>query len=71
MIIVICLLTGKKYVRLKQVVEVSIFQINFSKKAYLINLAMSRQKKYMKYVHDFSVDYDAIDKSDIVKFTSI
>ena len=43
-----------------------IFQLNFVLEEYPINLLESR-KVYLKWNgYDFSVDYDAIDKSDIL-----
>ena len=65
-IIVICLLMEKKSVSLKQIIKMQIFQLNFVLEEYPINLLESR-KVYLKLNgYDFSVDYDAIDKSDIL-----
>ena len=66
-IIVICLLMKKKSVKLKQMIKMSTFQINFALKAYLINVE-AEEVSLKRSVYDFSLDYDAIDKFDILHF---
>ena len=66
-IMVICSLM-EKVSSLKPKMEMSTFQLSFVLEAYLINLTMLKQKKYhlKESLFDFSVDYDAIDKSDML-----
>ena len=39
---------GKKFISLKQITKISTLQMNFVLEAYLINLTISRQKKYLE-----------------------
>ena len=57
-IIVICLLTEKKSIRLKQIIKMLTFCLKFDYVEIEVSLKIS--------VCNFSVDYDAIDKSDIL-----
>ena len=56
-IIFICLLTENESVSLKQITKISIFQLSFVK---------SVKVSLKENVSGFSVDYEAIDKSDIL-----
>ena len=59
-ILVTCLITEKKSLSLKLIMGASIFQLSFVKEAYLIEVFLGGN------VDDVSVDYNAIDKSDIL-----
>ena len=54
----------KKSVRLKQIIKMSTFQINFVWESYLINV--EAEVSLEGNVYHFSVDNDAIRKSDIL-----
>ena len=59
-VIVICLLTAKKSTCLKRFIKTSTFQIIFVYEAYFDYVETG------SFIYDFSVDYDAIDESDIL-----
>ena len=52
----------------KPIMEMTTFQLNFVQEAYLMDLLLLRFENYLmiKYLYDFSVEYNAVDKSDIL-----
>ena len=67
-IINIYLLMENKSLSLKLIMKTSTFQLNFVHEAYLINFnyVESKELSFKGNFHDFSVDYGAINKSDIL-----
>ena len=69
LIIVICLLMEKKSLSLRVTIKMLTFQLNFVSEVYLMDLVLLSLEKYFylnESVYDFSVDYNSIDKSDIL-----
>ena len=69
LVIVICLLMEKKSLSLKVTIKMLTFQLNFVSEVYLMDLVLLSLEKYFylnENVYDFSVDYNSIDKSDIL-----
>ena len=60
LIIVICLLMEKKSSSLQPTIKILTFHLNFVSEAYLMDSLNGN-------VYDFSVDYNFIDKSDMLK----
>ena len=56
----------KKYLSLKPAIKMLIFQLNFVSGAYLIDLTKPREVSLKENVYHFSVDYNSIDKLDIL-----
>ena len=56
---------GKGSISSKQIIKLSTFQISFVLEAYLITVK-AEEVSLKGNVYDFSLDYDAIDKSDIL-----
>ena len=56
----------KKYLSLKPAIKMLTFQLNFVSGAYLIDLTKPREVSLKENVHHFSVDYNSIDKLDIL-----
>ena len=67
LITVICLLMKKKYLNLKPTIKILTFQLNFVWEVFVMDLVLvSSEVSLNGNVHDFSVDYNSIDKSDIL-----
>ena len=68
LIIVICLLMEKKYLSLKSTIKMLTFQHNFVSEVFLMDFSNteSREVSLNGNAYDFSVDYNSIDKSDIL-----
>ena len=60
---------GRKSISFKQIIKMSTFQPDFVQEAYVRNLSKenveSEELLLKRNLYYFSVDYDAIDKSDI------
>ena len=65
LIIVICLLIENKYLNLNPTIKMLPLQLIFFLEVYLIDLE-PRGKSLNGNVYDFSVDYNSIDKSEIL-----
>ena len=66
-IIIICLLMEKKYLSLKPTIKMLTFQHSFVLKIYNgFSATESKEVSSNGKVHDFSVNYRSIDKSDIL-----
>ena len=68
LIVVICLLIEKKSLSLKLTIKMLTFQLNFVLEVFLIDLVITESREVSLHgnVYDFSVDYNSIDKSDII-----
>ena len=62
-IIVICSLMEKKFLILRPIIKMLTFRLNFVHEVYLIDLVLLSLKGN---VYDFLVDYNSINKSDIL-----
>ena len=75
-IIVICLLTGKKIKSLKMI-NANNKNVNFPNQVCLgcitnkLDYVKLQEVSLKRNVYDFSVDHDAIDKSDILNFDKL
>ena len=67
LIIVICLLMKKKYLNLKPTIKILTFQLSFVWEVFVMDLVLvSREVSLNGNMHNFSVDYNSIDRSDIL-----
>ena len=65
LIIVICFFMEKKSLNLKPTIKMLTFQLCFVSEIFLMDL-MHLEVSLNGNVHDFSVDYNSIGKSDII-----
>ena len=69
MIIVICLLMEKKSLSLKLTIKMLTFQLHFVLEAYLKDISSAtklREVSLNENVYNFAVNYNFVDKSDIL-----
>ena len=56
----------EKSLSLKPIIKILVSQLSFPEEAHVMDLVLLRLEKYLVNVDDFSVDYNAIDKSNIL-----